>query len=260
MYLPFGQWSYPLYLISLAVQIFLAVHAARTGRYWWIFIILFFGPIGAAIYFFVEYMPAARSGNAMRSVKKVGAEVARRINPEAEVRRLQDVVALTPTVNNRMELARAYLRAGKSDDAVATYEGAAQGIYADDPRLLYELAGAYHQQGNLPRARETYERLRRQGGTLTPEQLLLGARILEEAGDTDGALREYQALAGRGAGEEGRVRYGLLLKQLGRADEAHAVFDQIVRHARVSSGRYRKEEKHWIEIAQREIKERAGTA
>lgn len=247
----FGYYYGTFGLVLLAVNVFFAVHAYRRGRVWWIFVIFFFPLVGSLVYLFAEYLPSARAGGRARSVAR---DVARMINPAAEIRRLEDVVALSPTVNNRMELARAYLRAGRKEDAIRTYEACAQGIHADDPKLLYETTIAYFENGDLPRARETMDRLRRVT-TITPEQLLLSARIHEERGDLDQALAEYEQLAGRGAGEEGRARYGLLLQRLGRHDEARAVFDAIVRHARVSSAHYRREEKEWIDIARRELKD-----
>jgi hypothetical protein len=54
------------------------------------------------------------------------------------------------------------------------------------------------------------------------------------------------------------VRYGLLLKRLGRADEAYAVFDQVVRQARVTPAP--RDEKQWVETARRELQARETAA
>lgn len=247
----FGSFYGAAGLLTLAAQVFLAVHCLRSGRpWWWLMLIFFFPPVGPLVYFFVEFLPSMRAGGRVRAVTK---DVARLINPTAEIRRLEDVLSLTPTVNNRMELARAYLRVGRNEDAIAAYRACAQGIHADDPRLLYEMSQAYYHNGDLAEARESFERLRKQT-VLTPEQQLLSARIYEDADDTEGALREYAALSGRGTGEEARCRYALLLQRLGRNDEAQTIFDQIVRHARLSSSHYRREEKEWIDVAKRELK------
>jgi len=245
-----------VWMLVPVLQVICAIHVLRTGRpIWWLFVILFFPFVGSLVYFFAELLPAIRSGRG----PSVAREVARKLNPGAEIKRLEDAAALTPTVNNRMELARAYLRAGRTDEAILTYESCAQGIHADDPRLLYETAIAYFEARRFAEARVAFEGLRKQG-VITPEQQLLGARIYEESGDEQAALSAYQALAGRGAGEEGRTRYALLLKKMGRDDEAHAIFDQIVRHARLSSSHYRREEKEWIEIARREMKAKEADA
>jgi hypothetical protein len=258
MFPSYGFWGPSLVILAVQVlvQVFLAIHAIRTGRGWWVLVIFFFPVVGSLVYFFVEYLPEARAGRAGLPVGKMKREVARRLNPEGEIRRLKEIADLTPTVNNRMELARAYLQAGRVDDAVRTYEGCAQGIFADDPRLLYELSIAYYSQEAYAKARDAFDRLRKQGPLMT-EQLLLGARIYEEAGDDEAALREYASLSTRGGGEA-RVRYGLLLKRLGRADEAYAVFDQVVRQARVTPAP--RDEKQWVETARRELQARETAA
>jgi hypothetical protein len=242
-------------LVSLVIQVFFAVHAYRRGKPWWSLIIMVFPVVGVLVYLFAEFLPEMR---ARGTVNTVARNIAHKINPEAEVRRLQDQVELSPTVNNRMELARAYLRAGRTEEAVEVYRGCAQGVYADDPRLLFEMGAAYHAAGDYAAAREAVERLRRQQTFMKPEHLLLSARIAEDAGDVETALADYQALSGRGAGEEPRCRYALLLKRLGREDEARAVFEQMLRHARLSSAQYRKSEKEWLDIARREMKSGAA--
>jgi len=239
-------------LAHLAISVFFAVHAFRTGRGYWIFIIFFFPLVGALVYFFVEYLPEVRRGRGMRAVTRT---VARAINPGAEVRRLEDELKLTDTHERRVALARAYREAGRLDDAVRLLEESLTGMYADEPRALWELAGASHAAGRPEQARAAIERLRGVR-TLSGEQTLLSARLYEEAGELGAALREYEVAAAEATGEEARCRYALLLKRSGRADEARRLFERIVLHARVSPAHFRRSEKEWIEIARREAGER----
>jgi len=253
----FFSWYYSFYgLVVLAAQVFFAVHALRQGKAWWLFILFFFPGLGVLVYFFAEYLPSVRSGG----LRSAGRTLARRLNPAAEVRRLEDEVALSNTVNNRLVLADAYLGAGRGEDAVALLRSCLQGIHEDDPRVLGALARASHATGHLDEARAAMDRLKAQGTMLTAGVQLLDARIFEDSGDVDGALRGYGALARGAAGEEARCRYALLLKRLGRDAEAYALFDEMLRHARVSSGHYRREEKEWLDIARRELKNRPATA
>jgi hypothetical protein len=249
----FGTFSWLYFLAILVAQVFFAVHAIRQGKAWWLLILFFFPGVGVLVYFFAEYLPSVRSGGGLRSA---GRQLARRLNPAAEVKRLEDEVALSNTVNNRLALADAYLHAGRGDDAVALVRTCLQGIHEDDPRVLGALARACHAAGHMDEARDAMERLKRQGTMLTASVQLLDARIAEDSGDVEGALRAYGVLARGAAGEEARCRYALLLKQVGREDEAYAVFEEMLRHARVSSGHYRREEKKWLDVARRELKER----
>ncbi len=249
----FFNWYSSLFgLAVLVAQVFFAVHAIRQGKPWWIFILFFFPGLGVLLYFFAEYLPSARTGD----LGGAGRRLARRLNPAAEVRRLEDEVALSNTVNNRLALADAYLQAGRGDDAVALVRTCQQGIHEDDPRVLGALARASHAAGRMDEAREAMDRLKGQDNLLTAAMQLLDARIAEDAGDVQGALRSYAVLARGAAGEEARARYGLLLRGLGRHDEAYALFEEMLRHARVSSGHYRRAEKEWLDIARRELKDR----
>jgi hypothetical protein len=248
-----GWYSSFLGIAILVAQVFFAVHAIRQGKAWWLLILFFFPGVGVLVYFFAEYLPDVRTGG----LRSAGKKLARRLNPAAEVKRLEDEVALSNTVNNRLALADAYLHAGRGDDAVALVRTCLAGIHEDDPRVLGALARAAHGAGQMEEARDAMERLKRQGTMLTASVQLLDARIAEDSGDLEGALRAYAVLARGAAGEEARCRYALLLKRVGRNDEAYAVFEEMLRHARVSSGHYRREEKKWLDVARRELKERS---
>lgn len=250
-----GIWLFGSLLI-VALQVFFAVHAIRTGRPYWIFILFFFPFVGSLVYLFVEYMPEVRAGRS--GLSRVTKSVKKVLDPGAEIRRLEDLLTLTDTHDNRVALGRAYRQAGRLDDAIRMYESSLEGIYSDSPRALSELSAAYYLAGRLPEARATFEKLRRVRQP-TYEELTLSGRIHEDAGELDAALRDYAAAAPGGAGAEARCRQALVLKKLGREAEAAKIFEDIVRHARLSPGHYRKAQKEWIDIAQREAKA-AGVA
>jgi hypothetical protein len=248
--------AYSLFgLLSLAVQIYFAVHAYRTGRMFWIWIIIFFPFVGCAVYLFAEFLPSLRAGRV--DLDQVGRRVVERINPAAEVRRLEDQVAINPSVDHRLALAAAYLRASRTSEGLAMIRACMSGVHAEDPKVLSRAARALFEAGHLDEARQAMDGFLRAEPRPAQEMRVLQARMLEQAGETDAALREYQALTA-GAGEEGRARYALLLSRLGRTAEAEALFEQIVRHARLSSSAYRREQKEWVDLAQRELKTRAA--
>ena len=161
-------------LLVIAVQVLSAVHCIRAGKPGWLVIIVFFPMIGSLVYFFVEYLPEIRARNTLEATAQ---RVKARINPAAEIQRLEDQVAISNSLNNRMELARGYRRVGRVDDAIRIYRESLVGLYADDPRLLYELATACHASGQLAEARETFELLRANASMLSNDHLLLSARI-----------------------------------------------------------------------------------
>lgn len=254
----FSSMFYLPSLVVLAIQVFFAIHAIRIGKPMWILLLFFFPLIGSLVYLFVEFLPEMRARD---TVGTAARRVRDRINPAAEIQRLEDQVAISNSLNNRLALARGYVRVGRGDDAIAIYRDSLVGLYEDDPAVLSELAVAYEHMGRHAEARETFERLRGTASMLSNEQLLLSAVIYEGMGDLEGAAREYQAILQRPViGEEARCRYALVLKQLGRTAEAHALFDEILRHARLSPAHYRKAQKPWIDVAKRETAGRETVA
>ena len=73
--------------------------------------------------------------------------------------------------------------------------------------------------------------------------------MLDARGDTEGALAIYAQLRDRYVGFEAKYRYGLLLKRLGRAGEADALFGAIVANARRSA---LESEQEWVKLARAE--------
>ncbi|MEW5931125.1 MAG: hypothetical protein AB1941_26975 [Gemmatimonadota bacterium] len=246
--------SWLFWALSIAFPVALAIHALRTGRGGWVFLIVFFPLLGGLVYLFVEVLPELRAGQKLR---RVGSGVRSRVDPMREVRLLRERVAQAGTVANRVELARAYGRAGMADEAVATYRECLQGIHRDDPQVLGELCAVLRDAGRTDEAREVMRTLLQRPGHLSPALRLLNARMLEEASETDAALAEYQLLSRVAAGEEARCRYGLLLRRVGREAEARAAFEAIVRDARQGSRAFRRSEREWIATAERELKKPA---
>src|SRR5258705_13651197 len=71
----------------------MAVEAVRRGQTQsWLWIILFFGPIGAAIYFFSELMPVLRVGPSFARPRLTGDDERKAL---ADVKRLDNAAAWT---------------------------------------------------------------------------------------------------------------------------------------------------------------------
>ena len=55
-------------------------------------------------------------------------------------------------------------------------------------------------------------------------------------------------------GEEGRVRYGLLLQQQGQTQKAQEVFKESINRTRLAPKFYQKAQKGWIKLAKAQLK------
>ena len=106
-------------VILLLAQITCAVHVARTGRnYYWIYIIVFVPVVGMAAYFFAELLPELMQS---RTARQAASGVAKALNPGKDLREALRRVEITPTAQNKVSLAEAYLADGQAAEARAIF-------------------------------------------------------------------------------------------------------------------------------------------
>jgi hypothetical protein len=245
----------PLVLIvSIALQFACLVHVFRTGRpYWWAWIILIGSFLGVAVYAVTQILPDLRHDPAARRASR---RVRHLLDPDHERRELSDRLAQSDTVHNRLQLARERIAAGDPLAAEPLLEACLTGLHATDPDIMRDLARCQSLRGDHAACRQTLESLiAANPGYRSPDGHLLYACTLQKLGESDAALAELAALAPQFPGEEGRVRHGLLLKQLGRNDEAQQVFRESLQRARLAPGHYWKANREWIEVARAELKQ-----
>jgi hypothetical protein len=234
--------------LVLLIQLSFAYHALKTRRpYWWLFVIMGFPVMGCVLYYFIEVFPSSRES---RSAHKAARAIARALDPDKDLRaRVADVEACG-SVENRMLLARECMEQEMYPEAAALYRSCLSGVHETDPDLRYGLAGAVFMEGRHEEAFELLRRLRASHpGFRRADVGLLLACALEGANRLDEALAEFGVLADTYPGEEGRWRYGLLLKRLGRSDDARAVFQRMLRNAERQPQHYREAQHDWLKLA-----------
>lgn len=243
-------------LLIVAAQIFFGVHAAKTGRYYWIFLILFIPALGCIIYFIAEYLPEVRGGERARRVAgRVADTVTNTLDPGKRVRELEARLKMTPSFANRHALAEAYLDADRVDEAIALFTENTRGVHAQDPSTMRGLAHAWFKKGELEKSRECILAWRKKKeSTLSNDMDLLYAMVLERLGELEAAVAEYRAIAKKAGSEEARYRAGAILKGMGREGEAAAEFEEILRNADAFGAAYAKAQRNWVELARRELK------
>jgi hypothetical protein len=84
---------------------------------------------------------------------------------------------------------------------------------------------------------------------------LVYARALDESGATARALEEYAALVNYYPGAEARVRQAMLYKKLGDKARAGELFAALLKDARLAPKHFRRGEREWIELAERESRD-----
>lgn len=235
-----------LALIELVCKVLCVIHAIRTGRdRYWIWIIIFFPAIGCLVYFFVEIFPEYFE---MFTRKKT-------VRRKRNISFLKDQVEISPSLKNKKALAEAYVNSGNFDAAIALFESCLTGIHTEDPFVIEGLSCAYFFKGDYENAQKSLIRLKAlRGNEKKGDQFdLLMARIFEETGETKAAVEAYKELLPLFSGEEARVRYALLLKKMGKHDEANGYFAEVLKNVKLSPKYYRRTQKEWVRIAQKEM-------
>lgn len=242
----------PWFIISLIVQISLVVHVVRTGRnMMWIWLIIFVPLVGSIAYFIVEIFPDLSRG---RAVRRATTGLQRTFNPERDLREAQKRLKGTDSIETRRRLGEELIDHQRYDEAIEHFRAGLTGIYTHEPLLLLGMARAQFANGEPAEARRTLERLIRENPDFkSAEGHLLYARAVEGAGDLAKAAEEYAELAKYYAGAEARYRYGLLLRRMGQPAQARAVLQQLLDDADLAASHYRKAQKEWLELAQREL-------
>lgn len=245
------MFDMPVVLISIVIQGLAIVHVLRTGRDMrWIFLILFLPGIGALIYFAIEVLPSL---NQSMTTRRAVRRVQHAADPGRGVREATLRYEHNPSVETATRLADELVAAGRSEEAIRVCEEVRGGLFADDPKLLLALAKARFAAERYPDAIAALDDLRENNpGFRSPDGHLVYARALEENGQTDRALEEYEALAQYYPGAEARVRQALLHKKLGMTEKADALLADVLKDARAAPKHFRKTQREWIELAQRE--------
>jgi hypothetical protein len=242
----------PYYLPILLLQVACAVHVVRSGReYYWLWIVIAFSIVGCLVYLITQVLPGAGHSRAVRSARKTATRI---LDPEGERRKIEARLALADTLDNRIALARECVNRGDHANAAELFRSCLKGMYAHDPAIMLDLSRVLFAQDDYAGARQTLQDLAAHNpGYKSPEAQLLLARSLEGLNETEPALAQYTVLDNSYPGEEARARHAVLLKRLGRAEEARAVLATMQTRFRAAPSFYQRNERSWLDLARREL-------
>jgi len=204
--------------VGLLFTVWMAVEAVRRGQAQsWLWIILFFGPIGAAVYFFSELMPVVRFGGSFTK-SRLGADDERRAL--ADVKRLDNCAAWAhyasvlrargqpakaadaaaralerdaSSVDAHYERGQALLTSNRHGEAVPHLRAVVDKdrLYQSGDALL-ALGQAEEGSGDVKAARESLESLAVHSSR--PEVLFVLARVQGLCGDREAALKSLKRI------------------------------------------------------------------
>jgi hypothetical protein len=238
------------YGLILLVQIACLIHAGRTGRpYFWFMIILFVPGLGTLAYLAVEVIPALLRG---RAAARLSHTVSAGLDPTRRYREFARAVEDVPSVANFRALADECVRLGRYGEAIEFYRNALRGMHQTEPGAMLGLATAEFQKGDAVAAGATLDRLFAANPDFgSAEADLLAARVLEASGRVSEAVSAYERLSASYPGEEAKARMALLLQRTGGEQRARAIFAEIRKSVERGPAFYRRAQREWYEMARR---------
>ena len=134
------------YGLILLAQIACLIHAGRTGRpYFWFMIILFVPGLGILAYLAVEVIPGLLRG---RAAARLSQTVSAGLDPARRYREFARAVETVPSVANLRALADECVRLGHYDEAIDLYKSALTGMHETEPGAMLGLATAEFRKGD----------------------------------------------------------------------------------------------------------------
>ncbi len=239
-------------ILDIAIAIFFAVHAVRSGRpMYWIMILIVAPFLGSLVYFFTQYLPEIRHSNVARKSARVVKSL---VDPNRELREARLGFDRTPTVDNRSRLAEALLARGDNDEAIEQFQACASGPYVKDVKFRRGLARAQLAAGRHAAAAATLESLvadsPRDAGS---DALLWLAQALTQVDETR-ALAAFEHASQVHDTTETQAAYGIFLASLGRDAQARPLLEGVLHNARVGTSSSRELNRASIDQARAALK------
>lgn len=244
----FGPF-YPIAAVAqLALTVWLAADCHRRGadRYWF-WVIVFFQPLGAWIYFLTIKLPSMRSVSNFQA----GGGLASLFQPRASLDELRYRAEHIPTLANRLALAQRLIEKKQFDEAIPPLETS----YKSEPdhgQILYSLALCHARLGRPDQAEPLLEKLlarEPRWSNYVGWHLLIETR--DTKGDATGSLKACRELVRLTPTLQHQCVLARHLLDQGQSGEALEVLERSLRDYNFAPGPIRRRNSRWAREARR---------
>jgi len=238
--------------VPLIIQIILVIHAFRNNKdRFWIYLLIFIPVIGSAAYFLVEILPDLLGNRRVRSTVNSVTKV---IGATGSIKKLQANLEILDTVQNRIALADAYTDNRQYSEAIELYKSCLEGNNHTDPEILRRLGPVCFQAELYQDTIMYIQQLQDIDDTELPVELfLLKARSLEVQGNIKESELCYLKIIDTYNHLEAMYRYGMLLKNQNKMEEAKQQFNLILAYSKNMPNFHKQDMSSWISSAKKEL-------
>jgi hypothetical protein len=238
------MFHFPWYFTTLFQALMLVHFFRRRPEGYWFFVIIFLGPLGALVYFFLEVLPDLR----------VKPPAIARFERRRRRQWLEHMAGEAPSLETLQELGEIYAAEGEHARAVEFFTRALK----RDPELreaLYGRGKSLVAMGEIHRAIADLEPVAR----AEPNYDFYGASLTlaesyERAGRDDAARGAYEDILGRTTVSRAYYNYGLLLAKHGETEKAREMMRQILAKKPTLPRYLRRQERPWFRKAEAFLK------
>lgn len=243
---PYIDSSY--YYVVGILQILCIFHAVKTNRKDWLYLLIFLPLVGALIYFVREILPGLRTD-------RIASDMQHTFMPSSRIKELERAVRISDTDANKLALATEYARQQQFPRAIELVRSCLVGIYEHDAGMTLELARLLFYNNEFPESVQMFRKaLKLKNNRFDkPEDDLLYARALDGNKDLEKAEEEYQKVIRLHHSMQARYYYGLMLKSLGRGNDARTQFQTILDEKDLHPKHVRRMNAEWVQKAKREL-------
>ena len=244
----FLEWNYSYYII-IGLQLLCILHALRIDKRDWLYLLIFLPLIGSIIYIIRELIPRLRGGG----LSDEGGQ--RSFFASGRIKDLERKLRIADTDANRLALAAEYARQGQYGKAMELTQACLTGMYAQNPGMMLDMGryafGAKKYAESLAWLDQALAR--KSNRFDKPEDELIYARALEQAGEAARAEAAYQQIIRIHHSMEARYHYGNMLKAGGRAEESRQQYRAILDDRDLHPPHVRRLNAKWVAAARRAL-------
>jgi hypothetical protein len=229
------------YVLPILLEVAALVHFVkyRSGNWIWLWIIIFLGPLGAAVYMIVEVLPGLRATDATQGW----------MANRKRMRYLEAVVQENPSAGNYEELADAYRDDGNFARARECYDKAINSR-TDIPDPFYGRAICELELGDRPAAIADLEKAISFDRKFAYQRAMgLLGHCYAEAGENAKADAAFREALETSTLSETQYNYAVFLASQGRTAEAREWLQRILNKRGTLSGPLLRAQKPWIKRA-----------